>query len=279
MSFRAVADALELDLPASSKLILCVLASHANEEGLCFPSIGRIAWITGFTTRQVQRVVRALTDAGIIEVVKPGGGRGHTPVYGVYPEKGERRSPFPGNGDIRSTERVTSETEKGDTMSPESVREPVIEPKKAAEPAEPWYQHLEQKDLPPAWAPLERAWTWSTPTGTKDQLYDTLLQVCSGDGGIPKTSHSYLSRFVEELRAIGATPGDIRQRSRFYRTHGPYKDWAFTPAALVKYWPFLTDQSDRELQGHRCPPHRWVDMDQDPRGRYCLACKQWEKTA
>jgi len=86
----------ELDLPQNLKFVLLGFADHANDNGLCWPSIGRIAWKSGYSERQIQYIVRELRDKyGLLEAVRnAGGGRGLSAVYRVRPERGKKLSPF-----------------------------------------------------------------------------------------------------------------------------------------------------------------------------------------
>lgn len=99
-------------------VVLLALADHANDDGYCWPGVGRIARYANIKERQVQRHIRTLEDAGEIET-RQGDGRGNTNVYYIkLLEKGvmddtlndqERVSwmtPF-------NQERVSSKAEKG----------------------------------------------------------------------------------------------------------------------------------------------------------------------
>lgn len=54
------------DLASTQKLVLLALADWANDEGLCWPSINRLALKASLTTRGVQKAIRSLEDAGFI---------------------------------------------------------------------------------------------------------------------------------------------------------------------------------------------------------------------
>jgi len=77
------------DLSSTQKLVLLALADWANDEGLCWPSINRLAIKASLTTRAVQKTIRSLEDAGFIrreEVL----GKGNrywisTPLNHVHP--------------------------------------------------------------------------------------------------------------------------------------------------------------------------------------------------
>jgi DNA-binding Lrp family transcriptional regulator len=55
------------DISATQKLVLLALADWANDEGLCWPSINRLAVKTGATSRSVQRLIRQLEELGLVK--------------------------------------------------------------------------------------------------------------------------------------------------------------------------------------------------------------------
>lgn len=54
------------DLASTQKLVLLALADWANDEGLCWPSINRLAVKASLTARAVQKAIRSLEDVGFI---------------------------------------------------------------------------------------------------------------------------------------------------------------------------------------------------------------------
>lgn len=54
------------DLASTHKLVLLALADWANDEGLCWPSINRLAIKTSMAGRSVQRLIRQLEDMGFV---------------------------------------------------------------------------------------------------------------------------------------------------------------------------------------------------------------------
>ena len=50
------------DLTSTQKLVLLALADWANDEGLCWPSIDRVAVKASLTSRGVQKTIRALEE-------------------------------------------------------------------------------------------------------------------------------------------------------------------------------------------------------------------------
>ncbi len=55
------------DLSSTQKLVLLALADWANDEGLCWPSINRLATKASLTSRAVQKTIRSLEEAGFIK--------------------------------------------------------------------------------------------------------------------------------------------------------------------------------------------------------------------
>lgn len=54
------------DLSSTQKLVLLALADWANDEGLCWPSIHRLATKASLTSRAVQKTIRSLELVGFI---------------------------------------------------------------------------------------------------------------------------------------------------------------------------------------------------------------------
>jgi Helix-turn-helix domain len=146
MSVRVMAAVWELDLPQNEKLILLAMADHADDRGVCYPSVGRIAWKSGYSVRRVQVIMAGLRNRHIIAPLGSiVGGRGLSTQYQIRPEKGAKLAPFvTEKGDVgvakrvsSTTKRVSSATRKGEVAaSPESsltINEPPKESSKAAQ--------------------------------------------------------------------------------------------------------------------------------------------------
>lgn len=69
MSVRVMSWVWEQSLPPNGKIILLALADHAHDDGRnAFPSLARIAKKTGYSERQVQRILSELVRQGAISV-------------------------------------------------------------------------------------------------------------------------------------------------------------------------------------------------------------------
>ncbi|MFK4017264.1 helix-turn-helix domain-containing protein [Cobetia marina] len=75
MSMRAMAwareamAALPADVNATPRLTLLLLADFANEQGICWPTVSRLANEVGCTPRTVQRAMEVLVEQGMLKVV------------------------------------------------------------------------------------------------------------------------------------------------------------------------------------------------------------------
>lgn len=75
MSIRLMSDVWRTDLPTVEKMVLLVIADHANDEGTqSYPSQQTIATKASISVRTVQRSVNTLVQRGYIRVFKGQGG-------------------------------------------------------------------------------------------------------------------------------------------------------------------------------------------------------------
>lgn len=182
----------ELDLPRDEKIIALAFADHADDDGVCFPSVGRIAWKCGYSGRSVQRKVQGLIDLGILVVIGPvDGGRGIPVRYQVVPSAGTPLEPFVKKGDKLSRAKKddadggkgdTCDAGKGDTAaSPES---PVIN---RQEPSGTSTRVACAEDAAPEW--MHEAWERILGNGHPAKLTST-------------RRGKYRAMFVEQLRDV-----------------------------------------------------------------------------
>lgn len=131
---------------AGSLLVLLALADWANDEGIAWPSMDRLAQKARVDRRSAQRIVRQLAKDGAI-AIEEGGGRAKQHRYLIQvetitnycplaeKETATPRRPPEIKGDILDVERVTSEAQKAtfDTETvtsapPDPLEEPLEEP-------------------------------------------------------------------------------------------------------------------------------------------------------
>jgi Helix-turn-helix domain len=112
----------KLKLAPSPKLVLLALCEHANDAGVCWPSIATLARCACISERQAKRVVHKLIETGFAAVIgnELGGHRNQSRRYQLNASKLTEMGCQIVTGD--KTSRVTSETHRGDiAVSPESL--------------------------------------------------------------------------------------------------------------------------------------------------------------
>ncbi|WP_368857400.1 helix-turn-helix domain-containing protein [Thiolapillus sp.] len=115
-------------LAAPAKFVLVALAEHVSGEGReCWPSVSRLARMTGCAERTVQRALRTLEAAGLIRVEQRAGRPAlyslnlpPTPVresgvggWGLGPPSESRTPPVRESGNPRQNDTRTGKNRKG----------------------------------------------------------------------------------------------------------------------------------------------------------------------
>jgi len=105
MSGKATGMVWELDIPHNQQYVLLAMADHADHDGEhIYPSISALAWKTGYSNRQVQRVIKALMDSGVIELTREANGYRSTNHYRIAWDKAPKKKPRDTRGDKMSTQ-------------------------------------------------------------------------------------------------------------------------------------------------------------------------------
>jgi hypothetical protein len=115
MSIRLMSRVWELDLPQNEKLILLAFADYADDDGLSFPSIARVAWKSGYSERQTRAIVSELRSRQVLESIDGhAGGRGVSAAYRIHPENHAKLAPFSTeNSAVDRRKTMRSATQKG----------------------------------------------------------------------------------------------------------------------------------------------------------------------
>lgn len=103
--------------PPSTRLVLLCLADLAGDDGgRLWPSMATIAHRCQISERQAQRIMKALIDGGIVEVLKnaAGGPPGRTPNYRICLARlAPMQEPAPAADDIHDADGLTGDTHDG----------------------------------------------------------------------------------------------------------------------------------------------------------------------
>lgn len=93
MSGKISGKVWDLDLPHAEMLVLLAMADHADHEGNnVYPSIGLIAWKTGYSERQVMRIQQKLRDEGLLVAVRER--QGFVTVYRINTNAGKPKPEY-----------------------------------------------------------------------------------------------------------------------------------------------------------------------------------------
>ncbi|ALC11236.1 helix-turn-helix domain-containing protein [Sphingopyxis sp. 113P3] len=84
MSIRLLSAAWDLDIGSTEKMVLMSLCDHANDEGVCWPSVATIMRKTSKSERTVQTALKWLKEQGYFEIE---GRNGTSPKYILDPRK------------------------------------------------------------------------------------------------------------------------------------------------------------------------------------------------
>ena len=118
MSYHLAAWAMDVDVPPREKLLLILIASHANDDGECFPSQTTLAYRSGLSRRTVLRSLAELEERGVITRRKrrrPDGSRSSDTIR-LNVHGAPVRPPLAG-GNLTDGARVTFPPQ-GDSVSP-----------------------------------------------------------------------------------------------------------------------------------------------------------------
>lgn len=211
-----------LQLESGLKIVLLKLADCADDQGRnAFPSVGRIARECCMHERSVQRALRRLEAAGLLEV--QAGASQHRPTtYRVRTDRGVTLSPLnEGPGVTAEAPGVTSGAPGVTAVSPDPSLEPSKEPSEddkgagarsraelarvyrdrfGHEPVEAQLDQLEcyQRDHPPDC--LE--WALDTATGTERGWHYLRAMM----GGCLREGHGPRRRFQESAKRRAGAP-------------------------------------------------------------------------
>lgn len=127
----------DLDLPHSKQLVLLAMADHADHKGEnVFASIGLIAWKTGYSERQVQRIVHECERDGLLEKTAEATAR-RPATYRIVVSKGQQKTAYQGCQNVTPeadkpspnvTPGVTKSQARGDIVASPEPYEPPTQP-------------------------------------------------------------------------------------------------------------------------------------------------------
>ncbi len=216
MSFRVGAAVLYADLPSTQKLVMLVLADHADENGEgIYPSVHRVAALAGMSRRTVQRMLSDLVEGQWIRVAAPSSR--HRPTeYAI------------------NVEVVEEHAIRGDSLTPQGRQPRQVgvtgDASKGRHPDTQTYKTTSQEP--------------TTNLRERDPIWDALVATMGahtiedgiGAKAAPKgrSERGKWNAAAKELREMGVTADEILERAVAYRIKWPEID--LNPRALVNNW-------------------------------------------
>lgn len=227
-----------------ARLVMLVLADHADENGESYPSIRRIVEMTRATRRSVQYAIRDLERAGLIRSVTGGRNRDGSGKRSsryriqlsqltsmgatIAPIGGERAQPLHPMGATIAPLRAQPLRLKGATIAPE----PSLN------------RHIEPSDEPPS----------PQGEGAGDTFGDSITAEMIFASYPRRVEKAEALKAIREAITAGNAPARLLERVRAY-------------AAAVARWP----EGDRRYVPHPPKWFRAASFDDDPR--------EWERSA
>lgn len=201
------------DRRSSTKFLLVALANYADADGICWPSIARLAADVCLSERTVQRRLRDLQRAGLIAV-----------------HRRHRR-----NGSDASNEyRLQTQDVGGDSSSPAQAVLPAETPE--VSPPEPSGSY--ELSPPPTSSELALSSRRSSKVahvGPYWDLFGALAKLESPDGApLSAAIRRQIGVAAAQIMAAGGTAAEVVERADNYRRH--FSGAALTPLALAKWW-------------------------------------------
>lgn len=217
MSIRIMAQVWEREFSRSEQAIMLALADHAHDDGSrVFPSVARTSWKTGYSKRQVQRIIGVLKKSSVLIVVKKAY-KNRPTEYRIDLLKAPEKPAY--RGDVVSPlveAGVTGEVNGGDI--PAARDDIAMSSKPSLEPSDQPKKKVAKKPRP------------------RDFIFEALANAAGYQlDSLTKRARGMLNTYSTELKEVDATPDQIARFPAWYRQN--IIDNAPSIAGFSKYWP------------------------------------------
>lgn len=185
-------------LSGSRLNILLCLADHANDDGVCWPSIPRIAKRVRIDRNNVMDHIKALTKSGYLAVEHR---NGTSNVYKVFAKKGSGGSATGGDSTTRGSGGSATPTSGGGTTGGVAVA-----------PPKPSVNHQLEPSVEPSVTPVSQAQppmlTRKFVSAIDPQLHDEILVALNGYGPTNSPRTEKKERKLRGPKVTSVSPGD-----------------------------------------------------------------------
>lgn len=186
MSIRQITKAWETpDLSMAQKLVLVKICDNANDAGVAFPSINRVAKECCCNRSTVMRAIEGLVQKGLVEVKKGGNGRSNRYTLKLGKPVAESNRSQRATGRTEQPKPVAQSNQGGCTKQPEPSLT-VIEPSmpyssdQFKEAWQDWLQFRKQKKKPMTELAIKRMFKKIAPWGEQKTLIAIDKSITSG---------------------------------------------------------------------------------------------------
>lgn len=239
MSWKISGACWDLDLPANKLLVLIAMADHADHEANnVFPSMGLIAWKTGYSERQVRRIVKMLVDDGIlVERVKA---KGAVTRYSINLSAGKQKPPRKKSGQNDPPDKMSYPPGQNVLPTPDIQMSD-------EQSLEPINNHIAANAAPPV--------SDEKPTATpkpRNPLFDTVATYSFGlrNVDVPKEAAPRIGKIVRFCRDNDVTVDELISFYAWYaKTVG-----AAHPRDVAKFAEHMTAYRATKASRSHFPP-------------------------
>lgn len=252
MSVKIMGAVWDSALPKSEKFIALAYADHASHDGAnIYPSIGLIAWKTGYSNRAVQRITQSLiVNKILVHVGKHG--KYQTNMYEMNVQKLPKRDDMGGGDTV--TGGVTSTTQGGDIHDTGGDIHDENMSQMSPYPLEPSVNHQEPLYIAKHTRPQNNGRGFSFDT-VDQRAYDQQAKIQEIAAAIetvvketfaPGVNDEKLGSTAKALIEKGVTPEQVYGFTEWWARNSHYKDKTAKPVlkSLLNKWSDYISQTD-----------------------------------
>ncbi len=202
------------DLSGSKLNILLCLADHANDDGVCWPSIARIAKRSRIDRSNVMDHVKALVKDGYLKIERR---NGTSNVYTVSVKRGSgggttsgaSTTPTSGGGTTGVVAVAPPESSSNRNLEPSTLSSSLFTQAGDSLQAPPTAPTRSRKRQPKQERQVKGALCQpDVPGGSQTEVFGALSEVCRLDTKIKRVA-TQVGKAASELRAAGYTAPDV----------------------------------------------------------------------
>lgn len=239
MSAKTMGQVWDLDIPHNQLLVLLAMTDHADHSGgNMYPSMGLIAHKTGYSERQVKRVIKALVSAGILILEKIGNGTVN--VYRVDFSNAKKKEPYKTRDKMSPPQEATHDkmSQEGGHSYVTPTHDIAMSPEPSLEPSLNYIDDSKVITIPKAVMVEESKDTKPTTSNGKKNAYYDAAMVVAGLFGITELKtdkdKSFYIGIAKTLLQSGMSMEEIPQYKKWVDKQSQSQgNWEVTPNSLT----------------------------------------------